>query len=161
MTTEQQESNQPNLKLEALKFYRSEITLEFTLLGQRVSWFVMVQSFLITAFAISTGYKNEGFNWFSKIVLPLIGMLTALVVIPGVTGASDTIDLWLRKQRKLLRDHRQELEDFINSRDELAHLADDKIHTRSHYFARYLPLLTFVMWLAILILAILVPIKIL
>jgi ABC-type transport system involved in cytochrome bd biosynthesis fused ATPase/permease subunit len=155
-----QEPDQPNLKLEALKFYRSEITLEFTLLGQRVSWFAMVQSFLITAFAISTGYKLGGFNWFSKIVLPLIGMLTSIVVIPGITGASDTIDMWLRKQRKLLGDHRDILEDFTSPRDDLAHLADDKIHTRSHYFARYLPLLTFVMWLAILILAILVPIKI-
>ena len=63
MSNIQRPSEQPNLYLEALKFYRSEIVLEFTLLGQRVSWFVTVQSFLITALAISTGYKTTQFNW--------------------------------------------------------------------------------------------------
>jgi small-conductance mechanosensitive channel len=147
-------------KLDALKFYRSECAHEFSLLGQRVSWFVMVQAFLITAFAVAIGYKTQGLNWFAQIVLPIIGIVTSLIVMPGVNGACDTVDMWIRKQRALCKDYRAELQDFVICRDEYQNLAEDKIHVSSYYFSRYLPWLTFVMWIVIMVLTFAVPIRI-
>ena len=42
-------------KLKRLNFYRSEITLEWNLLSNRVGSYITSQSFLVTAFAISMG----------------------------------------------------------------------------------------------------------
>ena len=153
--------DEPSLSalLEILKFHRAECVHEFNLLGQRLSWFVIVQSFLITAVAVALGYKIQGINWFAQIVLPTIGVVTSVFVMSGVNGACNTIDMWMRKQRKLLHQHKAILEPFIISRDEHENLTEDRVHITSYYFAKYLPWITLLMWIAISILTFAVPIK--
>lgn len=44
--------------LTKLQFYRAETRDEYSLLGQRVSWYVTCQSFLIIAFSSGMGNSN-------------------------------------------------------------------------------------------------------
>jgi hypothetical protein len=145
--------------LAILKFYRAECVHEFNLLGQRLNWFVIVQSFLITAFVIALGYKMQGLNWLAQIVLPAIGVVTSILVMWGIYGACGTIDLWMKKQRKLLKQNEKALQDFFIKRDESEELADDRVHITSYYFAKYLPWITLLMWIVISTLTFAVPIK--
>jgi hypothetical protein len=145
--------------LEILKFYHAECAFEYNLLGQRLSWFAIVQSFLITAVAVALGYKIQGMNWFAQIILPTIGIVTSIFVMWGVTGACNTIDMWMCKRRELLHQHQETLKYFIIIRDGHKNLTDDKIHITSYYFAKYLPWITLLMWIAISILTFAVPFK--
>ena len=88
--------------LKILNFYRWEVQHEFNLLNHRISWYILSQSFLITAFSVSVGYKVNDGNWLIQWVLPILGISTSLLVVPGINGACDTIDMWVRKQRKFL-----------------------------------------------------------
>lgn len=44
-------------------------------------------------------------NWLTRRILPILGILTSLLVLPGINGACNTIDMWILKQRKLLFDN--------------------------------------------------------
>jgi len=145
--------------IEILKFYYTQSVHEFNLLGQRLNWFVIVQSFLITSFVIALGYKMQGLNWLAQFVLPILGVVTSVLVMWGIYGACGTIDLWTKKRRKLLRKNKLVLENFVTERDNSEELAEDRVHTTSHYFAKYLPWITLLMWIAISILTFAIPIK--
>lgn len=147
--------------LKVLDFCRWEVQHEFNLLNHRISWYILSQSFLITAFAVSVGYKVNGGNWLMQWILPILGLLTSILVIPGINGACDTIDIWMRKQRQLLFKYKDgHLKDFIISRDDFTLLSEDKIHVGSYYFARYLPLTLIATWVVIWLLTFTHPIAI-
>lgn len=149
----------PIHSLTVLNFYRWEVQHEFSLLNHRISWYIFSQSFLITAFAVAVGYKVNDSNWLTQLILPILGLLTSVSVIPSINGACDTIDLWLRKQRQLLFKYRDgQLKEFIISRDESLELSKDKIHISSHYFAKYLPWTLIVVWIVIWVLTLHWPI---
>lgn len=148
--------------LKVLNFYRWEVQHEFNLLNHRISWYILAQSFLITAFAVSVGYKVNDGNWLIQWILPILGISTSFLVIPGINGACDTIDMWMRQQRKFLFDNNKDerLKLFIISRDNNPVLSEDKIHVSSYYFARFLPWALIVTWIAIWVLTFTHPITI-
>ena len=148
--------------LKILNFYRWEVQHEFNLLNHRISWYILSQSFLITAFSVSVGYKVNDGNWLIQWVLPILGISTSLLVVPGINGACDTIDMWVRKQRKFLFENNKDgqLNELIISRDENIALSEDKIHISSYYFTRFLPWILIGTWLVIWFLTITHPITI-
>jgi len=84
---------------EHFKFTREEIKFQHTLLGYRVSWYVASQAFLVTGFAISAPAADRSFvvfNWFSYFVLPVMGIILSLLILPAMRAARDRInDIWL------------------------------------------------------------------
>ncbi len=62
--------------LTKLEYYRAETRHEFSLLGQRVNWYVSCQSFLIIAFASGMGNSNSYFKLGIALVLPAPGIIT-------------------------------------------------------------------------------------
>ena len=67
---------------DAIKFLREEIRYENQQIANRVNYLSAVQSFLFVAFAISSG-PNSGFWCFGRWALPLLGMLTSALALPG------------------------------------------------------------------------------
>lgn len=84
---------------------REEIRAEYGLITSRLTWFVTSQSFLVSAFAISQANGFVWFHWFSTLLLPAVGLLIALLVLPSLIGACKTIDLWHQKQALFFTHH--------------------------------------------------------
>lgn len=84
---------------------REEIRTEYGLITSRLTWFVTSQSFLVSAFAISQANGFRWFPWFATLLLPAIGLLIALLVLPSLIGACKTIDLWHEKQAHFFADY--------------------------------------------------------
>jgi hypothetical protein len=132
-------------RLDKLKFYRSEIQHEFSLLSARISAYITSQSFLVIGFATSMGNMNPRWGSLFRLVFPLavtvLGLATSLLVWPGIQGACATIDLWHEKQQRLL-DGDARLDDFRVERplgpSRRGHPVD-LIHERSLIFARWAP----------------------
>lgn len=80
---------------------REEIRAEHTLIANRLTWYVTSQSFLVSAFAISSGSGFAWHHWFSTLLLPLIALTTSVTIYPSILGAGKTILLWHEKQSDL------------------------------------------------------------
>lgn len=140
------------LKLEKLKFYRSEVKHEFELLSSRLNSYILSQSFLVTAFAISMG--NPGWGGTFRLTFPLIlstlGLATSVRTYPGIYGACKVISLWHVKQRMLLEEPGMK-EFYIERPLEPSKLPGseqvDKIHERSLSFAKLAPWLFGINWI--------------
>ncbi|MEP2776171.1 MAG: hypothetical protein ABJQ29_15075 [Luteolibacter sp.] len=138
-----------NEKIDRLKFYRNECSFEFGLLSSRVTWFVTCQSFLIVPMAISMGYPTASFNWLAGILLPAVGIVTSLLVAPGLYAARSTADKWLQKQRELFEQEMGNVEFQRYAIDRDAHrLAGDRIHLLSLLFSSSIWIVFLVFWLA-------------
>ncbi|HEX8203210.1 MAG TPA: hypothetical protein VF590_22225 [Isosphaeraceae bacterium] len=138
--------------MDVLRFYRQEIRHEFDLLSTRVSSYIMSQSFLVTAFAISMGNTTPWAKSFALIcpgVLVAIGILLSIRAIPGISGACQTIDLWREKQQNLL-DSCAELKELLLIRKTISDETGnrrDLIHERSLVFATWAPWVFGIGWL--------------
>jgi hypothetical protein len=145
--------NNQDHALKVLNFYRWEVQHEFNLLNHRVSWYILSQTFLITAFVVSIGYKTDNFNWF-KIILPVLGILTSIIVWRGIDDACETINMWVSKQRHFLQNENKNkrLDVFMIRRDYYKELSEDKAHGRSLLSAKLLPWIMGLMWFVILVL---------
>jgi hypothetical protein len=142
----------------ALQFHRNEVMFESSLLNNRITWFVVVQSFLLTSFSVAIGQKFSRVNWLAQILLPGMGILTSVLIIPAINGACSTIDLWLDKQRVLLNESKDQLKDFFIWRDG-AKPGEDPVHVTSYYFARWLPWITIMFWILVALLTFTFPIS--
>ncbi len=69
-----------------IKFLREEIRYENQQIANRVNYLSAVQSFLFVAFAIANS-PNNGFWYFAKWALPLLGMLTSALALAGIVAA--------------------------------------------------------------------------
>lgn len=92
---------------ERLKFYRSEIQFESTLLASRTTGYLSSQSFLMIAFASSMANTNPDWGSLYRLVVPsvlaLLGLITSLHAIPGIRASYDVIERWHSKQAELLQ----------------------------------------------------------
>lgn len=84
---------------------REEIRAEHALIANRLTWYVTSQSFLVSAFAISSGSAFTWHHWFSTLLLPLIALTTSVTIYPSILGARKTIHLWHEKQRGFFARH--------------------------------------------------------
>ncbi len=132
---------------EALQFVREEVRHEHSLMGQRVAGYVTSQSFLMIAFSMASDKTIFGeYNWFAFLLLPIIGIISSALIIPSVSSASRTIDLW------------HEREEHIFNQDESAGIKDTfyierprSIHKRSMWFAIGLPWVFLAGWIVVII----------
>jgi hypothetical protein len=138
-------------KFEQLKFIRDEIRFEHSLLGQRVSWLLASNAFLLAAFAESSQQAISSFPE-AKLsdallpfyVIPLFGLVSSFMLIPAVTEAARRIT----QQRELLYTpgHHLGLEPLTQV---LRPGRGNTAHNRSVQYARWMPYLCVVLWLGI------------
>lgn len=121
-----------------------EIRSEYSLIANRLSWYVTSQSFLVTAFAISRGSGFTWFHWFSTILLPAIGILASVLIYPSIVGACETIKLWHMKQDAFYDRHKGFKDAF-----ELKRAA--WIIPQGVVFPKLMPVLFGLFWLVVLV----------
>lgn len=73
--------------LTKLKSYRAETRHEFSLLKQRVSWYVTCQSFLVIAFSSGMSNSNAYFRLGIGFILSTLGIITSILIKPSIDGA--------------------------------------------------------------------------
>ncbi len=110
--------------LTKLEYYRAETRHEYSLLGQRVSWYVTCQSFLIIAFSSGMGNSNLYFRLGIALILPTLGIITSLLTKPSIDGAIAIINRWGAKEYEVLQN--EDLQDFKIKR------AYEKVRFSSH-----------------------------
>ncbi len=110
--------------LTKLKYYRAETRHEFSLLGQRVSWYVTCQSFLIIAFSSGMSNSNIYFRLGIGFILPTLGIITSILIKPSIDGAIAIINKWGVKEYEVLQN--EDLKDFKIKR------AYEKVRSSSH-----------------------------
>jgi hypothetical protein len=142
--------------LTKLEYYRTETRHEYGLLGQRVSWYVTCQSFLIIAFASGMSNSNLYFRLGIGLILPGLGIVTSLLTKPSLDGAIAIINLWGAKEYEVLQIF--VLQDFkINrtsekirssSRDAIEHQTD-VIRQQSLKFAKSISIVFIYGWLSL------------
>lgn len=149
-----------DLKLKKLKFYRSEIKHEFTLLYDRVSAYVTSQSFLTIAFASAMNNSNEKWGVLFTLLFPvglaLLGIVTSVRVIDGISSAIHTISMWHAKQNHLFAGD-ENLVDYKIQREDESLPSDgpvDAVHMRSLSFAKFTPRVFLVAWCLFALLAV-------
>lgn len=96
--------------LTKLQYYRTETRHEYSLLGQRVSWYVTCQSFLIIAFSSGMSNSNVYFRLGVGLILPVLGIVTSVLIKPSIDGAIAIINKWGDKEYELLQN--EDLKDF-------------------------------------------------
>ncbi len=121
---------------------RDEIRAEHNLIANRLTWFVTSQSFLVSAFAISRGNNFTWFHWFSTTLLPLLGFVSAALVLPSILGAIATIKLWHEKLHRFFEMH-------PDLKAALALKRPPWIENRGLLFPKMMPLLFATFWLVI------------
>lgn len=84
-----------------LGYYREENRHEFNLLGQRMTWFVACQAFLITALAITASNSNDSFRLTYGTALCIIGAFTSGLAWLGILAACAVIRKWLKLEEEL------------------------------------------------------------
>lgn len=94
--------------LTKLEYYRTEH--EHSLLGQRVSWYMTCQSFLIIAFASGLGNSNVYFRLGIALILPTLGIITSILIKPSINEAIAIVHQWAAKEHEVLQN--EELKDF-------------------------------------------------
>jgi len=134
---------------EKLQFYRDEIKHEFGLLATRSIILVTCQSFLVVPFAILNTVANFRAALPSEYLVAALGLGTTIMLVQPIRMGERTLDMWLQKQRKLLRDS-SVLRDLAIERDlrpgaETDGRADWE-HRKSLAFSRYGPWAFIVFW---------------
>ncbi len=151
--------------LTKLEYYRNETMHEYSLLGQRVSWYVTCQSFLIIAFSSGMGNSNIYFRLGVGLILPALGIVTSVLIKPSIDGAIAIINKWGEKEYEVLQDDK--LDDFkikrvyekIRSNSHKVEQKKDLVKTESLKFARYISVVFTYGWLSLCLLGIFVNLK--
>lgn len=151
--------------LTKLQYYRAETKHEYSLLGQRVSWSVTCQSFLIIAFASGMGNSNVYFRLGISLILPTLGIITSILIKPSIDGAIAIINKWGAKEYELLQN--KDLKDFkikriyeeISSSSHRVEQRTDVIKKESLKFAKDISIVFIYAWVSLCILGIAVNIK--
>jgi hypothetical protein len=152
--------------LKKLEYYRAETKHEFSLLGQRVSWYVTCQSFLIIAFSSGMSNPNVYFRLGIGLILPTLGIITSILIKPSIDGAITIINQWGAKEYEVLQN--EDLKDFKIKR------AYEKVSPKSHIkfeqktdvikreslkFAKHIPIVFIYAWVSLFLLGVAVNMK--
>jgi hypothetical protein len=90
-----------------LNLIASKIAHEDNLVGQRVTWLVMSQSFLFGAFAALLASMSHGpapapVANLLEIVIPLVGILLPFLVLLAVSAATAALSQWRAERARIL-----------------------------------------------------------
>jgi hypothetical protein len=126
--------------LDKLKYYREEVRHEFNLLGQRMGWYVVCQSFLITAFTLSiTKFLSDHtlLLYIYTYLIIILGLTTSSLISGAILGAHTTIDIYVNKKYYLMKNS-SILFNMKTIRDDCL-ADDDEIHKASLIFSGKIP----------------------
>lgn len=127
----------PLSRFDTFKFLREEIRFQHTLINYRISWYVSSQAFLLSACAISMGSAERNqLQWFSRLALPVLGMVLSIVISPGVFYA------WQR-----ITQHRKTLEEYVNK--SIFPTLEPIPSLAAVIYAFAAPLMFFILWLTV------------
>lgn len=151
--------------LTKLEFYRIETRHEYSLLGQRVSWYVTCQSFLIIAFASGMGNSNVYFRLGVALILPILGIVTSILTKPSINGAIAVINQWGAKEHEVLQN--EDLKDFqvkrvyekVSPSSKKVEQKTDVIQRESLKFAKLVTVIFIYGWVCLCLLGIAVNLK--
>lgn len=133
--------------VELIKLWRELMRNEEALISQRITWLLGVNGFLVASFVILGTYRNvqtpsiELEMVLTSSILTTVGFVIALYCWGPIIDALDTIDI-IRKKLNRFRTDPQFSDVFYKSRGE-------KFHYKSWVYARRLPIILCVMWLAL------------
>ena len=146
---------------ELLAFIRAELRFELSLLHDRVNALLGAEAFLTIAYTAAMG---NGVTWgatFSTVVSPilsLLGLLLALLARPGVAVTVRLVLEWTAEQAELLeRDAglSSGVSGLSARRTDVRRLVPDQ--SRSMLFFRAVPMLFALAWLALTVVALVLP----
>lgn len=76
------------------------IDKELTLMSERMSWLVVSESFIFSAFTVAVANHDKSMILVAVVCLmPIVGFLMALLVYPGLLAAHTTAK-WLKEERR-------------------------------------------------------------
>jgi hypothetical protein len=95
------------LMIAKLNLIASKIAHEDNLVGQRVTWLVMSQSFLFGAFAALLAGMRDGIMPAAlakllSVVIPLVGILLPFLVLLAVGAATGALSKWRAERARIL-----------------------------------------------------------
>jgi hypothetical protein len=146
--------------LTKLQYYRAETRHEFSLLGQRVSWYVTCQSFLIIAFSSGMNNQNVYFRLGIGLILPTLSIIKSILIKPSIDGAITIINQWGAKEYEVLQN--EDLKDFkikriyekVRPNSHTSEQKTDVIKRESLKFAKHVPVVFIYGWLSLCLLGI-------
>ena len=148
--------------LPQLAIIRDEIRFEIGLLHDRVNALLAAEAFLTIAY---TAAMSNGTPWggtFARIVAPilaLLGLFLALLAWPGVNATVKIVLQWTFRERLLFDDHPSLAATIpgglVVTNGNQAQL--ETVQRRSMLFFRAVPVLFVVVWIALTVVALILP----
>ena len=140
------EGQQPRVDpLTQIGLLREEIRFEHQLIANRLSALLMVQPFLLAAFAVAAAGEalhRQHFIWFSYGIVPLVGLVVSLLALLAVVEG----DGRLRLLRRRLYEEDSELASLA---DKLCPRLRPRAQTMSLFYAVALPVVFALAWVYI------------
>jgi len=137
--------------VEKLRFYRDEIKHEFNLIAVRSTILVTCQSFLVVPYAILQTVGNFRAALVSIFLVAGLGIFVAAILIQPIQAGHRTLNKWLLKQRRLIKET-EALRELAIDRDlhpgSETDLKQDRDHVKSLAFSQYSPWAFIIFWLA-------------
>lgn len=145
------------MNLERLKRLDEQIHIEYDLMGQRMSWVVISQSFLFSAIALtansSVDISMRKVIELLRLLVPFVGILSCLFSMAAILAARSVINR--------LKSLRNSLEDSLNLQngedgfDKLGVRQTEWQHSFGYFPTSFLPFTLICVWLIILVAVIL------
>jgi hypothetical protein len=132
-----------NLRFRLDRFDR-QISIEFTLIGDRMNWLMTSQAFLFAAFAVCITAQSPRFGWLVSLLeymLVATGTVSAWLVGRAIRAAHTVVDGLKRKRARL------EFEATAKGFEELGVDVSSVEHRAGNTPSLYLPWWLFAVWL--------------
>lgn len=126
------------LSFEEFVYLRDEIRGHHEMVNHRMSWFAATQSLLYGAYASAMVQPKT--SWFSKGLIPIVGILLCFLIIPAVESALERI----RVLRVVLKKR------ISPSLNEIYPLNRDWVHGAALIYPRFTPLVFLFSWFLVL-----------
>lgn len=144
--------------VQAFRLIREEVKHEQSVLANRLSSYIVSQSFLISAYAVGMNHQSDvwgiSFRFYFTIILCAVGFLLSLRAQPGILDASDIIRRWHEKQDQLLSEH-SELEVY----EALRNKEMNEVRRRDQMFAQASAYIFAAAWVLLAVLAVLLYVR--
>lgn len=145
-----------------LAFIREETRFEVGLMHERVNALISAEAFLTIAFA--TALSNSNPDWGAAItfvvspVLALIGIVLALLAMPGISASMRIIEEWNHRQEVLMRQE-EAVTAAMWRPSMMPGGRKPPSQRKSMLFARTVPMVFLVAWLVLAAIALVLPMR--
>jgi hypothetical protein len=147
-----QTTDESALLLTQLTRLGAAIDKELTLMSERMSWLVISESFIFSAFTVAVANHEKGMVLSAlAYLMPLVGFLLALLVYPGLLAAHITA--------KRLKAERHQFELRLPEALQVRLLAPKRAHLLGSVPAFVIPVMLVLVWSAIIVVLVVAPLK--